>query len=112
MRAIQPAQAAVSGATRNHLPGDGVLAQLALDSFSETTPLGVGFGLGFALTTDGVRAGSPSQGDFYWGGAASTLFWIDPGEELVVIFLTQLLPSTTYNLRGQLKSVVYSSIEF
>ncbi len=96
--------------TRNHLAGGQSLAELALDSFSETTPLGVGFGLGFAMTTDGVRAGTPSEGDYFWGGAASTAFWVDPVQDLVVIFLTQLLPSTTFNFRGQLRSLVYSAI--
>ncbi len=97
--------------TRNHLTGGQSLAELALDSFSETTPLGVGFGLGFAMTTDGVRAGTPSEGDYFWGGAASTAFWVDPVQDLVVIFLTQLLPSTAFNFRGQLRSLVYSAIE-
>jgi CubicO group peptidase (beta-lactamase class C family) len=97
--------------TQNHLPGGTFLADLALDGFSETIPTGVGFGLGFAMTSDGVRAGTPSQGDYYWGGAASTLFWVDPREELVVILLTQLLPSTTFNFRGQLKSLVYAALE-
>ena len=97
--------------TGNHLPGGASLAELALDGFSESTPLGVGFGLGFAMTVDGVRAGSPSQGDYYWGGAASTIFWVDPREDLVAVFLTQLLPSTTFNFRGQLRSLVYGAIE-
>ena len=97
--------------TRNHLAGGVSLADVALDSFSETTPRGVGFGLGFAMTVDGVQAGSLSEGDYYWGGAASTIFWVDPQEELVVIFLTQLLPSSTFNFRGQLKSLVYAAIE-
>ncbi len=97
--------------TRNHLAGGQSLAELSIDSFSETTPMGVGFGLGFAMTVDGVRAGTPSEGDYYWGGAASTIFWIDPREDLVVIFLTQLLPSTTFNFRGQIKDIVYSAIE-
>lgn len=97
--------------TENHLPGGQDLAALAIDSFSETMPKGVGFGLGFAMTVDGVRAGSPSEGDFYWGGAASTIFWVDPFEDLVVIFLTQLIPSTTYNFRGQLRNLVYAAIE-
>ena len=97
--------------TRNHLVGGASLAELALDSFSETTPAGVGFGLGFAMTVDGVRAGSPSEGDYYWGGAASTVFWVDPVQDLVVIFLTQLMPSSTFNFRGQLKSIVYSALE-
>ncbi|WP_174299794.1 serine hydrolase [Caulobacter sp. S45] len=95
---------------RNHLAGGKSLAELSIDSFSETTPAGVGFGLGFAMTTDGVRAGTPSEGDYFWGGAASTAFWVDPVQDLVVIFLTQLLPSTSFNFRGQLRSLVYSAI--
>ena len=96
--------------TQNHLIGGASLAELALDGFSETVPAGVGFGLGFAMTVDGVRAGSPSEGDYYWGGAASTIFWVDPVQQLVVIFLTQLMPSTTFNFRGQIKNVVYSAL--
>lgn len=97
--------------TANHLPGGASLASLAMDGFSETVPAGVGFGLGFAMTVDGVAAGSPSEGDYYWGGAASTIFWVDPKEDLVAIFLTQFLPSTTFNFRGQLKSLIYAAIE-
>ena len=97
--------------TANHLPGGGEIATLALDGFSESTAPGVGFGLGFAMTLDGARAGTASEGDYYWGGAASTAFWVDPREDLVVIFLTQLLPSTSYNFRGQLRSLIYSAIE-
>ena len=97
--------------TANHLPGDGDLAGLAIDSFSETMATGVGFGLGFAMTMDGVAAGTSCEGDFYWGGAASTAFWVDPEEDLYVVFLTQLLPSSTYNFRGQLRNLVYSAIE-
>ena len=97
--------------TRNHLPGDVDLAALAIDSFSETVPAGVGFGLGFAMTMDGVRAASPSQGEFYWGGAASTIFWVDPVEDMTVIFNTQLIPSSTYNFRGQLRNLIYAAIE-
>ena len=97
--------------TRNHLPGGADLSALALDGFAETTPAGVGFGLGFAVVQDGVAAGTASEGDYYWGGAASTAFWVDPREDMVVIFLTQLLPSTSYNFRGQLRSIVYAAIE-
>ena len=96
--------------TRNHLTSGQSLAELALDSFSETTPMGVGFGLGFAIVTDGVRAGTPSEGDYFWGGAASTAFLVDPVQDLVMIFLTQLMPSTTFDFRGQLRSLVYSAI--
>jgi CubicO group peptidase (beta-lactamase class C family) len=94
----------------NHLPGGKDLTQLAIGLFSETTNEGVGFGLGFATTLGEVQAGVLGPGDFYWGGMASTLFWVDPKEDLVVIFLTQLIPSATYNFRGQLKNIVYSAL--
>lgn len=94
----------------NHLPGNQDLTQVALGSFSETANEGVGFGLGFAKVLDPVASGSIVAGDYYWGGAASTIFWIDPKEDLAVIFMTQLMPSSTFNFRGQLKSMVYSAI--
>jgi CubicO group peptidase (beta-lactamase class C family) len=94
----------------NHLPGGQDLASVAIGAFAETAYEGVGFGLGFASTLDQVRTQSLGIGDFYWGGAASTIFWVDPVEDLTVIFLTQLLPSSTFNFRGQLKSIVYGAI--
>jgi CubicO group peptidase (beta-lactamase class C family) len=94
----------------NHLPGGGELGSLAIGSFSETAYDGVGFGLGFAMTLDQTRTQSLGAADYYWGGAASTIFWVDPVEDLCVIFLTQLLPSSTFNFRGQLKSIVYGAI--
>ncbi len=84
---------------------------MAHDGFSETTNEGVGFGLGFATVLDPVTAQAiGSTGEYYWGGAASTIFWIDPVEELIVIFMTQLMPSGTFNFRGQLKSIIYPAI--
>jgi CubicO group peptidase (beta-lactamase class C family) len=97
--------------TRNHLAGGGDLASLAIGAFSETAYEGVGFGLGFAMTLDEVRAGTVGAGDYYWGGAASTIFWVDPREDLAAIFMTQLMPSATFNFRGQLKSIIYGAIE-
>jgi CubicO group peptidase (beta-lactamase class C family) len=96
--------------TQNHLAGGKDLTQMALGSFSETANEGIGFGLGFATTLSEVAAGSYGPGDFYWGGMASTIFWVDPKEDLVVIFMTQLVPSGTFNIRGQLKNLVYSAI--
>jgi CubicO group peptidase (beta-lactamase class C family) len=95
---------------RNHLAGGKDLAQMAIDGFSETANDGVGFGLGFAMTLGEVATGSLGEGDYYWGGAASTIFWVDPKEDMVVIFMTQLMPSGTFNFRGQLKNIVYSAI--
>jgi len=96
--------------TRNHLKDGADLTSLALGSFSETANAGVGFGLGFAVTLDEVTTGVLGQGDFYWGGAASTIFWVDPSEDLFVTFMTQLMPSGAFNFRGQLKNIIYSSI--
>ena len=96
--------------TMNHLPGGQDLTALAIGNFSETSNEGVGFGLGFASTFDPVRAGSLSKGEYYWGGAASTIFWVDPHADLVVIFMTQLMPSATFDFRGQLKSLIYSAL--
>ena len=94
----------------NHLPGGKDLTQIAIGGFSETANEGVGFGLGFASTMDQVATGGLGTGDYYWGGAASTIFWVDPKEDLTMVFMTQLMPSGTFNFRGQLKSLVYASI--
>ena len=62
-------------------------------------------------SVDEVATGSLGRGDFYWGGAASTIFWVDPVEDLVVVFMTQLFPSGTFDFRGQLKSIVYGALD-
>ncbi|MGA9722549.1 MAG: serine hydrolase domain-containing protein [Candidatus Binatus sp.] len=95
---------------RNHLAGGKDLSQLAIGAFSETAYEGVGFGLGFAMTLGQVEAGGLGGGEYYWGGAASTIFWVDPKEDMVVIFMTQLMPSATFNFRGQLRNIIYSAI--
>ena len=96
--------------TKNHLKGNSDLTSMALGAFSETSNTGIGFGLGFATTMSEVATGNLGEGDFYWGGAASTIFWVDPREDLTVVFMTQLMPSSTFNFRGQLKNIIYSSI--
>ena len=94
----------------NHLPGGQDLTKLSRSLFSEATNAGVGFGLGFAVTFDPVAAMLPSSpGEYYWGGAASTAFWVDPVEEIAVVFMTQLLPSSTYPIRRELRTLVYSA---
>jgi len=95
--------------TVNHLPDGKDLTQLSVAAYSETASEGVGFGLGFAVTLDPTLTGGGSKGEYYWGGAASTIFWIDPVEDLTVIFLTQFMPSGTFNFRGQLKQLIYSA---
>jgi len=94
----------------NHLAGGKDLTQMAIGAFSETAYEGTGFGLGFAMTLGQVQSGTFGEGDYFWGGAASTIFWVDPREDLVVVFMTQLMPSATFNFRGQLKNIIYSAI--
>jgi CubicO group peptidase (beta-lactamase class C family) len=98
--------------TQNHIPGGGDLTDFHVDgSYGETGFEGVGFGLTMAVGLGQVaQQAIGSTGEFYWGGAASTIFWVDPAEELVVIFMTQLMPSGTFNFRGQLKSLVYPAL--
>jgi len=95
----------------NHLPGGAYLPVLSRSMFSESTLDGVGFGLGFAVTMDPARTLLPgSAGEYYWGGMASTAFWIDPAEELITIFMTQLIPSSSYPIRRELRTMVYAAI--
>ena len=96
---------------KNHLKSGKDLTEMAIGGFSETANVGVGFGLGFAMTLNEVTTGVLGEGDYYWGGAASTIFWVDPKEDLSVVFMTQLMPSGTFNFRGQLKNIIYSAIE-
>ena len=97
--------------TLNHLPGDADLDEFASDSFSEVNYAGVGFGLGFSVKLDQAKNKSlGSEGTFAWGGAASTVFWVDPVEELTVSFFTQLLPSWTYPIRREFQQLVYQAL--
>ncbi|MFP2925044.1 serine hydrolase domain-containing protein [Pyxidicoccus sp. 3LG] len=97
--------------TRNHLPGGVDLATYGRPLFAETRYDGVGFGLGFGVVIDPVAYRVPtSAGEYHWGGMASTAFWVDPGEELAVVFMTQLLPSSTWPLRSQLRQLVYQAL--
>ena len=95
--------------TSNHLRGD--MADMGQARFSESTYAGIGFGLGFSVMLDPAKAqiiGSP--GEYAWGGAASTAFWCDPVEDLAVVMLTQLMPSSTYPLRRELRVLTYQAI--
>jgi CubicO group peptidase (beta-lactamase class C family) len=97
--------------TRNHLPGGADLEAFGRPLFSETTFDGIGFGLGFAVVEDPVENKVlGSAGEFMWGGAASTVFWVDPIEDITGLFLTQLLPSNTHPIRSQLKQLVYQAL--
>ncbi|HEY8573746.1 serine hydrolase domain-containing protein [Phenylobacterium sp.] len=95
----------------NHLPGGADLTQMSRSLFSESTNAGVGFGLGFAVVFDPPKTLIPcSMGEFYWGGMASTAFWVDPVEEVTAVFMTQLIPSSTYPIRRELRTLVYSAL--
>jgi CubicO group peptidase (beta-lactamase class C family) len=97
--------------TQNHLPADVDLHEFAIDSYGDMDHSGVGFGLGFAVVTDSVKNKSlVSEGSFYWGGAASTMFWIDPADDLTVGFYTQVVPTGTYPIRRELEQLVYQAL--
>lgn len=97
--------------TSNHMPNNGDLASMGVPIFSETTYSGIGFGLGVSVLLDPAKAQIlGSAGEYAWGGAASTAFWVDPVEEQIVIFLTQLMPSSTYPIRRELRVLTYSAI--
>jgi len=95
----------------NHLTNGKDLRSCAYGRWSETSYTGVGFGLGFSVLLDPAASQvSGSKGELAWGGAASTAFWIDPLEDMAVVFMTQLIPSSTYNVRRELRSLVYSAL--
>ncbi len=97
--------------TANHIPGGQDLTQMSKSLFSEAEMAGIGFGLGFATTIDSAATLTPcSTGDFYWGGMYSTAFFVDPVEDIIMIFMTQLLPSTTYPVRREIKTMIYSAL--
>jgi CubicO group peptidase (beta-lactamase class C family) len=109
VRLVAPSTIALM--STNLLPGGADLETLAQDSFSEVAMSGVGFGLGLSCVIDQARNRMPtSEGTVSWGGAASTTFWVDPAEDLTVVFFTQLLPSSTYPIRRELQRLVYQSI--
>lgn len=96
---------------RNHLPGNQTLNEVGQSTFSEAAMAGTGFGLGFAVIEDAAALQNmASEGEFSWGGAASTAFWVDPVEDVCVVFMTQLLPSDTYPIRRQLRATVLQSL--
>ncbi|GHF61485.1 CubicO group peptidase (beta-lactamase class C family) [Amycolatopsis bartoniae] len=95
----------------NHLPGDVDLEAYGRPLFAEMPFDGFGFGLGFSVLKDPVKAKTlSSPGEYAWGGAASTAFWVDPAEELTALFFTQLLPSSTHPIRQRLRQLVYQAL--
>jgi CubicO group peptidase (beta-lactamase class C family) len=101
--------------TSNHLPGDQEIADLSpvTDAFNESGYRGIGFGLGVAVTLDPARAGIPgTAGEFAWGGMASTAFFVDPKEDMAVVFMTQAIVDTArrVRLRRDLRSLIYGAM--
>lgn len=95
----------------NHLPGGHDLDTVGRPIFAESSFAGVGFGLGFSVVLDPAAGkGVTSPGEYAWGGLASTAFWVDPVEEITAMFFTQLLPSSTYPIRPQLRALVNQAV--
>jgi CubicO group peptidase (beta-lactamase class C family) len=69
----------------------------------------VGFGLGFGVATAAPKTGSGSKGEFNWGGAAGTVFWVDPEQELTAVLMVQMMRNPI-NLRAQFKALTYQAI--
>ena len=93
----------------NHLPGD--MASMGQSVFSEMPMKGIGFGLGGSVVLNPAQAQVlGTAGEWAWGGVASTGFWIDPVEELSVVHMTQLMPSSSYPLRRELRTLVYQAM--
>ena len=97
----------------NHLPGGRELREFAFrGGYGEVGFDGNGFGLTVAVGLGpALTGGVGPAGDFMWGGAASTAFWIDPTEDLFVVFMTALMPSRTFDFRGQLRALTYAAID-
>lgn len=97
----------------NHLPGNQELADMAPPGlFSEAGYSGIGFSIGCGVNVNVAKTRLPgSLGEYFWGGAASTAFWIDPKEELAVVFMTQVIGSDArLTLRRDLRTLVYSAM--
>ena len=98
--------------TMNHLPEGKLLNEVGRSTFSETALAGMGFGLGFSVLMDpAANAGLGTIGEFAWGGAASTRFWVDPVEKISCIFMTKFMPSSYYQIRRELTTSVYQALK-
>jgi CubicO group peptidase (beta-lactamase class C family) len=97
--------------TANHLPGGKDLTQTSQSLFSEADNEGIGFGIGFAVNmTPHTTLVPGSPGEFYWGGMFSTAFFVDPVEDIIMIFMTQLMPSSLYPIRREIKTMLYAAL--
>lgn len=105
-------RASVAMMTANHLPGGGDLTRHSVGLFSEADNAGAGYGIGIGVTIDPAAALIPGNaGEFYWGGMFSTGFFIDPVDDLIILFMTQLMPSSTYAVRREIKTMVHAAID-
>jgi len=95
----------------NHLPDNKDMAAMGQPVWSETSAEGIGYGLGMAVVIDAAATQViRSTGEYFWGGAASTAFWIDPTEEMFVVLMTQLMPSSFYPIRSELRVATYQAL--
>ncbi len=97
--------------TMNHLPANQQLSAHALGTWADAANDGVGFGLGFAMALDLASVQNVgSVGEYWWEGSASTIFWIDPVEDMIVVFMTQFMPSDAHHFRNEIKQILYPGI--
>jgi CubicO group peptidase (beta-lactamase class C family) len=109
VRIVQPETIALM--TRNHLPHGEELMNLSVSMFSESGNEGIGFGLGVSVAMDPARNPVPaSRGEYRWGGLLSTSFLVDPKKELVVVMMTQLLPSSATTIRARLNRLIHGAL--
>ena len=97
----------------NHLPeGRDLVSMAPPGAFSESGYDGIGFSIGCGVNVDVAKTRLPgSTGEYFWGGAASTAFWIDPKEDLTVVFMTQVMGTDArLTLRRDLRTLVYSAM--
>lgn len=90
------------------------VALMTTNHLSEGIPFraGAGFGLGFAVTLDTGQTGQPGNvGEFSWGGAYHTVYFVDPVENLVFTYMTQVLPATGLDDAGKLRALLYAALE-
>ena len=96
--------------TKNHLSEESMHAAWEQMPTPDIGRPGFGFGLGLGVVTDSAAIGVlGSDGEYNWGGAAGTIFWVDPVEELVVVSMIQLMQSP-WPLRADVKIAVYQAL--
>lgn len=108
VRLLSPSTIALM--TMNHLPNNQDVATFGTNVGEEVSYEGLGFGLGVSVVIDQAKTRSTCPvGTYGWGGVASTVFWVDPVNQITAQFYTQLLPSSTYPIRPFLRQLVYQA---